>query len=96
MVLAAGVPPGWLADSGFELRRLRTRYGTLDFSMRRTTGRVTARIDGNLRLPPGGFVLAWPVEGKPGRTRVNGKSASWTDGHLSIRQLPATIVIDTH
>jgi hypothetical protein len=95
IVLAAGIPAAWLAGPGIDVRRLRTRYGTLGFSMRRAGKNVTARVGGDLRLPPGGFVLTWPGPEAPGRTRVNGRPATWDGKALHVRELPATIVIDT-
>ena len=94
LVLAAGVPPTWLDGKGISLKRLRTPYGPLSYSLRKENGRVLFHVDGGMRLPPGGVVLVWPHSDPPGVTRVNGKPAAWRGGELPITELPADVVID--
>jgi len=62
LVIAAGVPDRWLADSGVVVRGLRTRWGALAYTLARERGgSVVMKIEsGDLRLPPGGLVLRPP------------------------------------
>ena len=94
LVLAAGVPPAWLDGKGISLKRLRTPYGPLSYSLRKENGHVLFHIDRGTRLPAGGIVFLWPEAGLPGATRVNGKPAAWRNGELPITELPADVVVD--
>ena len=58
LVLGAGIPDSWLAR-GVRVHGLRTIYGPLNFSARRTGGRVIVTISG-VRVPKGGIVLMLP------------------------------------
>jgi hypothetical protein len=93
LVLAAGVPTEWLAGSGIEVNGLATRYGPLSYALRNEDGRVVLHIDGDSRVPPGGFVLAWSGRKPPGLTLVNGKATDWIDNQLRVREAPAEVVI---
>jgi hypothetical protein len=61
LVLAAGAPADWFTGSGFAIENLRTPYGRLSYSVRREGEGYRLRMHGDAR-PPGGFVLALPVE----------------------------------
>ncbi len=65
LVIGAGVPESWLAGDGIAVRGLRTRWGTLSFTLRRQSANpieFVARVEaGDLRVPPGGIELALPV-----------------------------------
>jgi hypothetical protein len=93
LVLGAGLPADWLADGGVAVRGLSTRYGRLDFALRREGGEVVAEIGGDLRVPPGGVVLRPPPEtiaggaGRDGIARGNG-----VPGEALVTSLPATVV----
>lgn len=66
IVLAAGVPAAWVADSGVTVRGLRTRWGPLAYTLRRESAgrgreRIVLRIeDSGLRVPPGGLQVPLP------------------------------------
>jgi len=66
LVVAAGVPPEWAADSGVVVRGLRTRWGPLAYTVRRESAgrgreRVVLRLeDSGLRVPPGGVRAPLP------------------------------------
>jgi hypothetical protein len=94
LVIAAGIPDGWLEGEGIAVGDLRTPYGKLSYALRRENGTTKLHVDAGLQLPPGGIAFAWPVAGMPGQTRINGKSATWQDGELRIRRLPTDIQID--
>jgi len=59
LVLAAGVPPAWLDGNGIRVAGLHTPFGRLSYSLRKTKDRLLLHVDGTMRLPPGGIVLAW-------------------------------------
>ncbi len=92
MVLAAGVPPAWLEGAGVGVSGLRTQWGRLDYSLRRTGDQVHLHIDASA-LPPGGFVLPWPLAGSPGKTVINGQEAHWKNGELHINTAHADVTI---
>jgi hypothetical protein len=92
LVLAAGIPGAWLND-GVGVAGLRTPYGELSYSLSRQDGRVTLEIAAGLRIPRGGFVLAWPFDEPPRQTRINDRTARWQNGELVIRELPARVVV---
>jgi hypothetical protein len=94
LVLAAGVPPEWLAGSGIAVKGLRTPGGQLSYSLKRDGGNLILRVAGGAQVPPGGFVLVWPGrQPPPAATRVNGKPARWEGRELRFREVPATVVI---
>src|SRR5262249_2775429 len=71
LVLAAGVPPQWLAAGGITVKGLRTPGGSLSYSLRRDSGRLILQVAGGSPVPAGGFVLVWPGHGSPpAHTRV--------------------------
>jgi hypothetical protein len=96
LVVGDGIPLAWLAGEGVAVRKLRTPYGPLSYSIRQQGGRLAIELGAGTTLPPGGFVLRaadqrWPNA----RTTVNGKPARWTGRELRVRTLPATIHIET-
>ena len=93
LVLAAGVPGAWLGGAGIAIEHLRTPYGELSYRFRRDAHRLVLRIEAGAK-PPGGFVLPWPLAGKPGATRIDNAPAQWRDGELPIASAPATITVD--
>jgi hypothetical protein len=94
LVLAGGVPWGWLDGNGVALSGLYTPHGRLSYTLRRRDDRVLLHVDAGLRVPKGGIVLTWPGRAAPGTTRVNGKITAWRDGELRIFQLPADVVVE--
>jgi F5/8 type C domain-containing protein len=92
LVLGAGVPAGWFDGEGVSVKGLYTAYGRLDYSARAANGRWTVSIAGAAR-PPGGFVLAWPFEGAPGMTRIDGRPARWIGRSLRLSG-PGEVVVD--
>jgi hypothetical protein len=94
LVLAAGVPPEWLAAGGISVKGLRTPGGLLSYSLKRDGGNLVLQVAGGSQVPAGGFALVWPGhQSPPPRVRVNGKAAQWEGRELRFRQVPATVVI---
>lgn len=62
LVLAAGVRESW-ASAGFSIVGLPTRWGTLDFSMKKEAGGFFVKVGGALQMPPGGLWLHPPGGG---------------------------------
>jgi hypothetical protein len=94
LVLAAGIPPAWLRDRGVAIEHLRTPYGLLSYSLRKQGARTLLHIAAGMQPPPGGFILTWPEARPPRFTRINGKPAGWQNRELSIRELPADVVVE--
>ena len=94
MVLAAGIPAGWLGGPGIAVERLATPYGNLGYTLRKQGTRLTLRIDGASGTPPGGFVIRSSQRKLARRTLIDGKPASWSGGELHIVRAPATVLID--
>ena len=94
LVLAAGVPMSWLDGDGIRLVGLHTPFGRLSYRMRKSGRRLLLHVDGGIRLPPGGIVVALPEGRTPAPARVNGKPASWHHGELRITKLPADVAAD--
>lgn len=95
LVLAAGIPADWLKGDGIGIRRLRTPYGELSYTLREQDGKLVLHVaKGLTAIPPGGLVLPWPYAGAPkSDALVNGKPTVWRDGELVIHTLPADAVM---
>ncbi|MEP9401000.1 discoidin domain-containing protein [Sphingomonas sp. VNH70] len=72
IVLGGGLDDDWLAGNGSDVKGLRTPYGTVDLAMRSDGDRVLATIGGGA-MPPGGFVLRWPLAGRAKRATIDGR-----------------------
>jgi hypothetical protein len=88
LVIAAGIPESWLADSGVVVRGLQTRWGTLGYRLARVDGHIRLTLDAEgLRVPPGGIYFQPPgllakqkvIAGVP---LILGSSAVEVDGKL--------------
>ena len=92
LVLAAGLAPEWLEGEGVEVRRMRTLYGELSYSLRRADahtlrceirGDIKARIV--LRPPLGAALRSVTVNGAP--------AASIEADSVTIPGLPAQVTL---
>ena len=94
LVLGAGLPPSWIrAAGGAAVRGLRTPFGTLDVSVAQEGADVRFRIGGTAK-PPGGFVVEWPLEGRPSDVLVNGRPvARGLPGRVTVPSAPAEILM---
>jgi hypothetical protein len=73
LVVAAGLAPEWLEGDGVQVRDLPTRYGLLNYSLRRVAGQTLEfSLQAGLTLPANGLVLKPPLPG--GMINVEDKS----------------------
>lgn len=87
LILLQGVPEKWLRDgNGIRLGGMPTWFGAVDVRARMTERRATIELGGTAN-PPDGFEIFWPVEGKPSRVAVDGKS--WGDYDATSCRVPA-------
>jgi len=95
LVVGAGVPIGWLREpGGVEARRLPTPHGPIDLSMRAEGETVEVRIDGGVRVPPGGIVVEAPFEGEAERITVDGNPIPDAARRpIVVRKVPAVVLL---
>ncbi len=95
LIIGAGIDDAWLSGSGVAVQSLPTWYGKLDLAMRRTgEGSIEVEIAGQLRLPPGGFVVRPPGERAIAGLVVNGHAVgTFSDREALIATVPARAVI---
>jgi hypothetical protein len=95
LVLAAGVPPAWLAPPGVRLHAIATRYGALDLTLVATDdGGARACLAGRMTNPPGGIVLVSPLARPVREVRIDGRRiAPDPGGIVRVPSLPAEIVL---
>jgi hypothetical protein len=93
LVLAAGVPWEWVAESsGVRVRGLRTPYGLIGYTLQ-TDGDALVFDVAVKRLPPGGMVLLPPQADRFRVAEVDGKRVSRTpEGGVVVRRLSARVV----
>lgn len=94
IVLAAGVPAGWLAGKGIAIEDLNTSHGMLSYSLQRSDKQLNLQVSEGLRLPAAGLLLQWPYEGAPGEATINGEPAQWLGNELHIGSLPVKVEIE--
>lgn len=94
LVVAAGVPPRWLAGGEPLRARLPTWWGSLAFVLRDDgAGLLRARLDG-AAAPPGGIVFAPPLPRPPREVYLNGAPVALGDGGgVVVRELPADVAL---
>jgi hypothetical protein len=94
LVLAAGIPAGWLRNGpGVTVRRLRTPHGLLDYTLRSETRGLRFSVGGSA-LPPGGLALKPPLDAPPRRVTVNGRAVPFSGEELVVRTLPADVLFE--
>jgi len=95
LVVAAGVPLGWLeSDGGVTVRGLPTWYGTLGFWMRRAADGIDLGLGltGDVVMPAGGIVVRPPGDAPLRAVMVNGRSiARFTDVEATVEEIPAQV-----
>ncbi|MEO8349703.1 MAG: discoidin domain-containing protein [Acidobacteriota bacterium] len=96
LVLAAGIREDWIsAPGGVGVRGLRTRHGTLDYSLAKSGGEIRMDLSGDLEVPKGGLALLLPQKLVPraSRATINGRAAWVVSGEIVIRELPARLIV---
>jgi hypothetical protein len=95
LVVGAGIPEAWAAEApGVTVERLRTHYGPLDLRVRAEGTRVRMIVGGGLRVPPGGVVVRSPLDRPIRRATVNGRAMRPSEHEITVRRLPAEIVLE--
>jgi F5/8 type C domain len=94
LVIAAGMPRAWVEKGqGVVVRGLKTRFGPLGYTMRMREGTLELKIDGGVRVPPGGIVVRAPAG--PGglvNATIDGRNATPTSaGEIVVRGVPASL-----
>ena len=60
LVIAAGIPAGWLEGEGIAIDGLRTPHGRLAYALKATDDGLRLDVPAGLALPKGGLVLSLP------------------------------------
>ncbi len=96
LVVGAGIPAAWAEEApGATVERLRTHYGPLDLRVRSEGTTVRVHVGGEgLRVPPGGVVVRSPLDRPIRRATVNGRAVRPSDHEITVRRLPAEIVME--
>ncbi|MET0398692.1 MAG: discoidin domain-containing protein [Longimicrobiaceae bacterium] len=96
LVVGAGIPAAWAAEApGVAVERLRTHYGPLDLRVRAEGTTVRVNVGGaGLRVPPGGVVVRSPLDRPIRRATVNGRAVRPGDHEITVRRIPAEIVLE--
>jgi hypothetical protein len=93
LVVASGVPLGWLDHAGVTVHNLRTRYGPLSFQLRRDGDAVRVHVNEGIRVPPAGVVLRPPLPQGEALAVVNGvRQGRMVHDELVVRTLPADVL----
>jgi hypothetical protein len=96
LVLGAGIPSSWLDGEGVSIDGLHTPYGVLGYTLKRERGTIVLDLRGDpARMPPGGYVLSIADDIEPGRTRIDGRKATWNGHELRIASPTAKVRITT-
>jgi hypothetical protein len=90
LVVGAGIPESWVVEPGVVVRGLRTPFGALDLTMRRSGDTVRTEIAGV--TPPAGVILHSPLEAPAKSITVNGQPVTGGNGReVRIRRFPAVV-----
>ncbi len=89
LVIAAGVPEAWLSQGGVAVTGLRTPYGALSYRLAREGDTLVLEVAGD--VPPGGFVLPWPLSTPPAEAQFQGAPIALGDGYRLNR--PGRLVV---
>ena len=90
LVIAAGIPAGWLEGEGVAIDGLRTPQGQLAYTLKASNGVLRLDVPAGLTLPKGGLVLSLPEPWASGRLQGGERIER---GELLIDRLPARIEI---
>jgi hypothetical protein len=91
LILAAGLAPEWIEGQGVEVKRMRTLYGELSYSLRRTDARtLRCEIHGDIKAR---IVLRPPLAAPLRSATVNGAHASVEADSVTIPGSPAQVTL---
>jgi hypothetical protein len=96
LVLASGMPWQWIADGGFAVRNLPTRFGPLDFRIHASGDVIHVEIADTIEMPSGGLRAIPPLPEEKRIASVKSRSGKCdvSDNELHIHALPC--VMDVH
>jgi hypothetical protein len=96
LVVAAGIPATWLAgDDPVGVRRLPTHYGVLSYTLQREgPSALRLRLSGDLRVPPGGIIVAPPLAAPLTRVTVDGDPIEHQTDRVRVDRFPADVVLE--
>lgn len=93
LVLAAGIPEGWVKGVSTEFaREAPTCWGPISYSLQGNVTQMSARVTGDARVP-GKIILKSPFYRPIHEATVNGESCEPTNGGVEIKALPADVVL---
>jgi hypothetical protein len=91
LILAAGLAPEWIEDSGVQVNKMPTLYGDLSYSLRRSDPQ-TLRFDIGTRIAAK-VILRPPLPAPLRRVLVNGSECTDFDGEgVTLLTTPAEVV----
>jgi hypothetical protein len=95
LVLAAGVPLGWLeGGQTVGIRNLRTAHGPLSYRLVREGGSLILAVEDGVRTPPGGLAFRVPGDAGLARVTVNGAPRAVREGReITFHETPAIIAV---
>jgi hypothetical protein len=96
LVLAAGVPAAWVEEVGppVRARGIVTRWGRLDYTLRRTGAGLELRVENGLELPRGGIVVSAPGVQSDWLARVDGRPVPIAqNGDVVVKKAAFTLVL---
>jgi hypothetical protein len=94
LVVAAGVPWGWIERDSLAVRSVGTIHGPVSYTARTQGEAVDVALEAGPRIPPGGIVVIPPARRPFRRATVNGAAARITsEGGVVVRALPARVVL---
>jgi hypothetical protein len=81
-------------EPGVVVQRFGTHYGPLSYTMQGSADSVPIRVEGGIRVPPGGIVVRGPGTRPVRSATVDGESAPVEDRReVRLRRVPATVIL---
>jgi hypothetical protein len=93
LVVGAGIPERWLSESAeVSVRGLHTYGGELELAWTVSEGKVSIKLSGLARVPPGGIHVLWPLSGPCRAAALDEEPVDLVDGtHVIVRELPVVV-----
>ncbi len=94
-VLGAGIDSTWLVGPGVRVRGLRTGWGPVRYTARRSGTRVRIAVGAGTSVPPGGLVIAAPLERPVRHVFIDGAVATPDSaGAVRVRRVPVDVLFE--